>query len=516
MADTVLIVGAGPTGLVLGLWLAKQGIKVRIIDKTAEPGTTSRALAVHARTLELYEQLELADAVVAKGYTVPGARLWLGGREAARIPFSEIASELTPYGFLHIFPQDEHERLLIERLQGAGVNVERSTELVGYTEERDHIVARLVGPGGETLTVEAAFIAGCDGARSKVREEMGVGFPGGTYPQVFYVADVAGDGLAFNGDLNFDLDEGDFLAVFPLADKGRVRLIGAVKPSHGESLDQLTYEDVKDRAAEKLRLKVDKVNWFSVYRVHHRVTDHFRRGRALLLGDAAHIHTPVGGQGMNTGIGDAVNLAWKLEAVLNGRAPLTLLDTYETERRAFAERLVKTTDRAFSLVSAEGPIAEIVRTRVAPLVLPQIAKFAPAREYIFRTLSQITINYRGMGLDAGEAGPIRGGDRLPWVKLGDIDNYRAFRRIGWQAHVYGTLAAEVRDWLAERSILLRGFAWSEEMARAGLRRDALYLVRPDTYVALADAEPSTGALERYFARVGITPAALNSNAGFRD
>jgi 2-polyprenyl-6-methoxyphenol hydroxylase-like FAD-dependent oxidoreductase len=130
----VLIVGAGPTGLVLALWLTKQGVSVRLIDKTAEPGTTSRALAVHARTLELYEQLGLAEPVVAKGYTVPGFRLWIGGREAARVPFEEIVSDLTPYGFLHIFPQDEHERLLIDRpsrLWRAGRAIDRTSRIFG-------------------------------------------------------------------------------------------------------------------------------------------------------------------------------------------------------------------------------------------------------------------------------------------------------------------------------------------------------------------------------------------------
>jgi 2-polyprenyl-6-methoxyphenol hydroxylase-like FAD-dependent oxidoreductase len=220
MADpNVLIVGAGPTGLVLALWLTKQGVPVRIIDKTAEPGTTSRALAVHARTLELYEQLDLAEPIVAKGYTVPGFRLWLGGHQAARVPFEQIVSDLTPYGFLHIFPQNEHEKLLIERLEDLGVQVERSTEFLGYADEGDHISARLRGADGAESACNAAFIARCEGARSKVREAMGTGFPGGTYPQIFYVADVTGEGPPVNGDLNGDLDESDFLAIFPLADK---------------------------------------------------------------------------------------------------------------------------------------------------------------------------------------------------------------------------------------------------------------------------------------------------------
>jgi 2-polyprenyl-6-methoxyphenol hydroxylase-like FAD-dependent oxidoreductase len=143
---------------------------------------------------------------------------------------------------------------------------------------------------------------------------MGTGFPGGTYRQVFYVADVDAAGRAIDGELHVDLDEADFLAVFPLAEKGRVRLIGTVRDERADRADSLRFEDVSDRAINNLKVPVRKVNWFSTYHVHHRVTAHFRKGRAFLLGDAAHIHSPAGGQGMNTGIGDAINLAWKLAA----------------------------------------------------------------------------------------------------------------------------------------------------------------------------------------------------------
>ncbi len=353
--------------------------------------------------------------------------------------------------------------------------------------------------------VTAAFIAGCDGARSKVREIMGTGFPGGTYPQTFYVADVAGEGLAINGDLNVDLNESDFLAIFPLAHEGRVRLIGAVKPDHTKDPDKLTFDDISDRATQNLKLKVDKVNWFSVYHVHHRVTDRFRKGRAFVLGDAAHIHTPVGGQGMNTGIGDAINLAWKLEAVLAGRAQDALLDTFEAERRAFALRLVQTTDRFFNVAAGEGNLAEIIRTRVAPIVLPQMVRFEAARDYIFRTISQITLNYRGRGLDEGHAGPVHGGDRLPWVKMGGTDNYQALKRIGWQIHIYGKADDYVKRWAQDRRIPLEVYAWTEAMRHAGLRENALYLIRPDTYVGLALPAPSVDGVEHYLAKVQINP-----------
>jgi 2-polyprenyl-6-methoxyphenol hydroxylase-like FAD-dependent oxidoreductase len=499
----VLIIGAGPTGLVLALWLTKLGVNVRVLDKTAEPGTTSRALAVQARTLELYRQLNLADAVVERGHKVPAVNLWVKGEPAARLPFERIGSDLTPYPFLHIFPQDQHERLLIERLEALGVSVERRTELVSFTDGGERVIARLRGPEGQEETCEASYIAGCDGARSIVRETIGTGFRGGTYRQLFYVADVEAAGPALDGELHVDLDEADFLAVFPLAGKGRARLIGTVRDERADHANTLKFEDVSDRAITNLKVNVQKVNWFSTYHVHHRVTEHFRKGRAFLLGDAAHIHSPAGGQGMNTGIGDAINLAWKLATVLAGHAPDKLLDSYEAERIGFARRLVATTDRVFSFATAEGRIADILRTRVAPVLFPKVIAFETVREYIFRTVSQITLNYRGCPLSAGSAGHVHGGDRLPWVPIDGKDNFESLAAITWQVHVYGSASAELVTWCASHDVPLHVFDWRSEHDAAGLARDAAYLLRPDTYVALADASGAPATLDRYCADHGI-------------
>src|SRR5437868_7890267 len=453
MAQTdVLIMGAGATGLVLALWLARLGVRVRIVDKTAEPGTTSRALAVQARTLELYQQLDLTEAVVARGHRVPAVNLWVKGEAVARLPFERVGSNLTPYPFLHIFPQDQHERLLIERLGAFGVEVERRTELVNFTNRENGITARLRGPGGQQVDCEAKYIAGCDGARSTVREAIGTRFPGGTYRQVFYVADVEAAGPAANGELHVDLDEADFLGVFPLAGEGKARLIGTVRDERADRADTLTFKDVSDRAINHLKVQVNKVNWFSTYHVHHRVTQHFRKGRAFLLGDAAHIHSPAGGQGMNTGIGDAINLAWKLAAVIGARAPDTLLDSYEAERIGFARRLVATTDRVFSLATAEGPVAAVLRTRIVPVLFPRLTAFEAVREYMFRTVSQIMINYRGGALSAGSAGHVHGGDRLPWVRGNETDNFAPLREMSWQVHVYGSAKAELASWCTARQV----------------------------------------------------------------
>jgi 2-polyprenyl-6-methoxyphenol hydroxylase-like FAD-dependent oxidoreductase len=419
----VLIIGAGPTGLVLALWLSKLGVRVRIIDKTSAPGTTSRALAVQARTLELYRQLDLADTVVRNGHRVAAANFWVNGKPVAQLPLNRIGEGLTPYAFVEIFPQDEHERLLIERLEDYGVTVERDTALESFEETGDGLTAHLRLPDGEQEICQACYLAGCDGARSVVRKTLDAGFPGGTYQQIFYVADVKASGPAMNGELHLDLDEADFLAVFPLAGEGRARLIGTVRDERADRAETLEFSDVSSRAIEHLKVHIEDVHWFSTYRVHHRVAEHFRSGRAFLLGDAAHVHSPAGGQGMNTGIGDAINLAWKLAAVLSGAAEPRLLDSYETERIAFARRLVSTTDKVFSFVTAEGRMADLLRMRVAPFLIPKMASFEASREFLFRTVSQVTLNYRGMPLSQGAAGHVHGGDRLPWAHDGEGDNY---------------------------------------------------------------------------------------------
>jgi 2-polyprenyl-6-methoxyphenol hydroxylase-like FAD-dependent oxidoreductase len=485
----VLIVGAGPTGLVLALWLARLGVRARIVDRTSEPGTTSRALAVQGRTLELYHQIGLADTVVERGRTVAAVNLWISGRRVAHAVFGEMGTGISPYPFALVFPQDEHERLLVERLTAAGITVERQTEVVSVDDAGDRVIARLKRSDGTLETCTATYIAGCDGGHSIVRESMHAGFAGGTYARLFYVADVEAGGEVVNGDVHVGLDRVEFLAVFPLKGHGRVRLVGTVRDEADHPREKLTWDDVSQRVIDWMRIDVKRVHWFSTYRVHHRVAGTFRKGRAFLAGDAAHVHSPVGGQGMNTGIGDAVNLAWKLAAVLRGNADASILDSYETERIAFARRLVATTDRGFTGVTSTNPLIRFLRLRALPIVVPLLFRFRPTRRLMFRTVSQVSVNYRGSQLSDGHAGSVEGGDRLPWVKVSadeaHADNFAPLTSIGWQLHVYGDAAPEIRSTCEQRRLPLHEFAWSREMADAALARDAAYLVRPDGYVALA-------------------------------
>ena len=494
----VLIVGAGPTGLVLALWLTKLGIEVRIVDKSDAPGTTSRALGIQARTLELYRQLNLADAVVAAGRVNQGINLWVKGERKGRLAFADAGASLTPYPFLLIYPQDQHERLLIDRLEGMGVHVERRTEFLGFEDKADGIVARLRLPDGTEQSCEASYLAGCDGARSPIRHTIGTGFEGGTYPQIFYVADivVAGSKGVADGEVHISLETADFLALFSYGNAGEARLIGTVRDER-EDVETLTFDDVGRRAIDALGLKIAKVNWFSTYRVHHRVTNRYRVGRAFLLGDAAHVHSPAGAQGMNTGIGDAINLAWKIAAILKGEALDNLLDSYETERKAFAIRLVNSTDRVFTFVSGEGPLADFIRTRVAPILLPHVFRIPALRKAMFRVISQTMINYRASALSDGKAGGVAGGDRLPWVVTDGRDNYQSLTALTWQVHVYGTPDPTLAGWCASHNIALHVLEFGPAHEKAGLARNAAYLLRPDTYVACAAPTGNPAALEAY-------------------
>jgi hypothetical protein len=298
------------------------------------------------------------------------------------------------------------------------------------------------------------------------------------------------------------MDEGDFLAVFPLKGEGRARLVGDLERTGDEAF---TFDDVGHAVIDRLGVEIRRVNWFSTYRVHHRVADTWRRGPVFVLGDAAHIHSPVGGQGMNTGIGDAVNLAWKLAAVLRGRAPDALLDTFQRERIAFARRLVATTDKMFQAVSRNDAVSRFLRLTVAPNALPVLARSDAFRRWIFEMISQTGVNYRGKGLAEGAAGEIHGGDRLPWAE--GTDNYAPLKSLAWTAQVHGEPEPGVVEACAAAAIPLSVFPWTEAAARAGFHAGAFHLVRPDGYVALAANRGAPQALAAFQARRGLTLAA---------
>lgn len=495
----ILIAGAGPSGLVLALWLARRGISFRLIDKANGPGEGSRALAVHARTLEFYRQLGLSDRVVEEGIKVTRLGLRANGKQISDAVLSNFGKGQSPFPFVFAYPQDEHERLLIEELSKLGQEVEWETELTGFTQTEERVYATLSSPQGTEKT-EALYLCGCDGAHSAVRHAIKADFPGGTYEQIFFVADTQLRGPAPEHKLQIGVTAQDFCIILPVRQTGSVRLIGIVPSSHEED-EEISFEDVAPSVERNTGFDVETVNWFSTYKVHHRVAETFRQGRAFLLGDAAHIHSPAGGQGMNTGIGDAANLAWKLADVLQGRAGAQVLDTYESERIGFARSLVKSTDRVFTFMASRSSFGAVWRAGLLPRALPLLVRISFMQGFLFRLVSQIGIEYRQSALSEGKAGGVTAGDRLPW--LGTEDNFAPLSSLGWQVHVYGTSDKAFEDACKKLKLPLHVFGPPKG---TGLRQDAAYLLRPDGHVALALPDQAAGRLSDYVSRWRIEGA----------
>jgi 2-polyprenyl-6-methoxyphenol hydroxylase-like FAD-dependent oxidoreductase len=462
-------------------------------------------MVVQARTLEFYGQYRFADEMIEQGIVAGAAHLRKGGddgrgRELVSFSFKDLGEGLSLYPFALAYPQDDHERFLIAKLNAAGGAVEWRSRLTSFTQDGNGVRAAIVRDG-QTEEVEASFICGCDGARSAVREALGIEFPGGTYDQLFFVADVKID-RGFERDLYINLGEHILTLMFPVRSSGMQRLIGLVPPELSERPD-LTFEDIRGQVEKLLDIRVTEVNWFSTYRVHHRVADRFRVGCAFLLGDAGHIHSPAGGQGMNTGIGDSVNLGWKLAHVLQSRAHPSLLDSYQPERMAFARSLVSTTDRAFTQMVAEGFKGELTRRFLAPLFITGATHFAVSRHAMFRLVSQTRIHYADSPLSEGRAGGVHGGDRLPWVRMGAADNFVPLRSLDWQLHVYGEIERGLASACAEFGLAAHVFEWTNAANHAGVEHHAMYLVRPDGHVAMASSEQSATKLRVFIERVGL-------------
>jgi 2-polyprenyl-6-methoxyphenol hydroxylase-like FAD-dependent oxidoreductase len=509
----VLIVGAGPTGLMLANQLARRGLRPLIIERHAGPSLQTRALGVQARTLEIYSRMGLAERAIELGKPGNGAHLWSEGRQIGAVSLSDAGSKQTPYPYILVLGQDDNERLMGEQLNSLGVEVQWGTELLALEQHSSHVVATLKQANGETRKITAAWVAGCDGSRSSVRTLSGIDFPGAPYEHVFFVADVEATGNMAPDEVNVYLWRAGFHLFFPMRGQDHWRIVGIVPPQLRDQ-DELEFADVmpsvQGQAGSSLSIKA--CSWFSTYRIHHRAAARFRDRRCFLLGDAAHVHSPVGAQGMNTGLQDAYNLAWKLALVIQGKADASLLDSYEAERHPVAQRLLDTTDRGFRLIVSDSWLAGLFRTKI----LARIAAFAVNRKRVqrlaFRTVSQTGIHYRRSPLSATAAvlpkqAP-QAGDRFPWMHLqldagGPVqDLFQALDDTRFTLLVFGGAAAQTlpdMDGLLKIHTIPITAGNEAEQARANVPRSAFYLLRPDGHVGLCGPTLDAAALRRYFA-----------------
>jgi 2-polyprenyl-6-methoxyphenol hydroxylase-like FAD-dependent oxidoreductase len=513
MRDTdVLVVGAGPTGLMLANQLGRRGVRALIIDRHAGPSLQTRALGVQARTLEIYSQLGIVDRALELGKRATGANMWSQGRRAARLPLGDIGHDLSPYPFLLILGQDDNERLLGEALQNWGMAIEWNTELVGLAQQADHVIAKLKQADGTIREVTAAWAAGCDGARSAVRELSGIAFQGAPYEHVFFVADTQMTGPMVPDELNVYLWREGFHLFFPMRGIDHWRVVGIVPPAL-RGRDDLTLDEVipSIRKEAGSGLAFQGCRWFSTYRIHHRRAERFRDRRCFLLGDAAHSHSPVGAQGMNTGLQDAYNLGWKLALVVSGAAGAALLESYEAERIPVAARLLSTTDRAFSLVVSDSRLAGLFRTRLVPKILARALRLERIQKLAFRTISQTGIHYRNGPLSETlpglpDAAP-RAGDRFPWLRLklsanGPVEDlYEKLDDTRFNLIVIGQAAPAggvpgLGD-LLRTHVVSSDPSNDRELTRADIPRTAFYLLRPDGHIGLSGIRLDAAAVARY-------------------
>lgn len=430
MKTDVIIVGAGPTGLALACQFIRHGVAFVIFDKNETTTPHSKAIGVQARTLEIYEQIDLADKLIHEGAIAAKARMIVGGKVRGEAVFGELGKGMSPYPFVLIVEQGRHEKLLYDFIKSHGKDIFWRTELENFTHDENGVSAKVKNANGEIETIEAKFLVGCDGAKSPVRHALGLAFEGSTFERMFYVADV-------EIDWNFSHDAGqafllkhNLLAFFPMKGEKQWRIVGTFPEEFAKDEGDVLYEEIEEQIKQDAALELDitKVNWFSTYKVHTRAVTRFSVGRCFLAGDSAHIHTPAGAQGMNTGIQDGYNLAWKLAAVLKGKADEKLLETYNEERLPNAQALLETTDRFFNLAASPDWWFSFLRMHVFPYIAGIAFRLNAVKKFLFPRVSQIGINYRHSSLSVSKGGfKIKAGDRMPYFEIEGASIYDRLR-----------------------------------------------------------------------------------------
>ncbi|GIF08596.1 FAD-dependent monooxygenase [Actinoplanes siamensis] len=473
----VLVVGAGPTGLMLANWLTRLGVHVLVVDGKDGPTRESRALVVQARSLEIYDQLGIGEEVLDAARRAEALAPGTGARVFGRIPLGALGDGVTPYPFIEVLEQSRNEEILYDNLCKLGGDVIWETPVTAVTQIDDGIQAK-VG----NHTVHARFCVGCDGTNSAVRRARRIAFEGSTNAHRFYVLDAAAAAGLVADSVNVRPGGRDFLLAFPMSGRDNWRLIGIVRDEDADgSLDE---EDVRARLRERFAVTYTGARWFATYRVHHRVAAAFRDGPFFLAGDAGHVHSPVGAQGMNTGLQDAHNLAFKLADVLRGRRRDNWLDRYEAERRPVARTLVATTDRIFQAITSDRRTTRALRTALVRLLAPVAVRTLPRAaggSRLFQYVSQVRIHYPigpEANLPNGHRDPVVG-RRLPWSG----GNFAVLRTADWQIHGYGGVeGTEAPDLGLPVHIF-------PAAPSTPLQPGLFYLVRPDGFVA-ARARPA--------------------------
>jgi 2-polyprenyl-6-methoxyphenol hydroxylase-like FAD-dependent oxidoreductase len=417
-----LICGAGPVGLVMAAELMRYGVECRIIDKAPEPTRVSKALALHARSLEVFEDMGVLEPFLDEGLRLEGAHIYDKSQELAHIRFDHVDLSDLPYPFGILLPQSHTERILLAHLAKSGVGVERPKELVNFTQDADGITVMLQSADGTSETVRTHWLLGCDGAGSTVRQLVGETFHGETYKEVFWVADVVMNTSLPASEIHSVLHPDGMMMIFPLFPERRLYRIAAdvaIDVPEGTRPSAPTLAEMQEiaRVRSPFPVEFSSMEWASGFRIHHRKISRYRHGRVFLAGDAAHIHSPMGGQGMNTGIQDAYNLAWKLALVEKGKGKEALLESYHAEREPIAASLLAATDRMTRMAKTRNPLVQKIRNKVVPM----LAGTDLVKTKLLRGMTEVELAYPESPIVRedwrGGKGEIQAGDRAPDATL---------------------------------------------------------------------------------------------------
>lgn len=505
----VIIIGAGPTGLSLACQFVRYGIDFVILEKREGVTPYSKAIGVHARTLEIYEQLGLAQKALQQGAIAGKARMLAGGEVRGEIDLSNIGEGLSAYPFVLMLEQSKNEQLLYEYLQRHQKEVLWKTELESFSQNDSGVTSQVKTADGTFRIIKANYLVGCDGPKSLVRHTLGLEFEGSTFERMFYVADTQIDWNLGHEALNVCLSKDSFVIFFPLKGDRRYRIVGVFPEEFAKDEGDILYEEIEQRIKEetKLDLGIHDVEWFSTYKVHTRRVNKFSEGNCFLAGDSAHIHSPAGAQGMNTGIQDGYNLAWKMALVLKEKADEKLLASYNEERLENAKHLLHTTDRLFQFAAGPGRFLEFFRSRVFPSIAKYILRLDTVKKFIFPLISQIGINYRihALSLHAGDENfKVKAGDRMPYFLVDGESIYDKLHKPGFHWLVfsdghndYQALRIELESQYADL-VDFNAIQLDPHMIEAfGTSKSFNLLLRPDNYIGFISTESSLGRLRIY-------------------
>lgn len=521
MDTEVLIIGAGPTGLMMACQLWRCGVKLRILDKQQDRAHESRAFAIQAKSMEIFQNLGIAEEFLKLARSNVDFAFFINGKKQIEINFQHFQHQDTPFPSVYFLSQTETERILIEFLEKKAIYIERQKELITFTQDIKCVQATIKDNiAGSAEKINCAYIIGCDGAHSSIRHTLNFSFEGNAYPQIFNLVDASIEWPYSRNKFLFFLGKNGVFVHIPLTEQIS-RIMLAKRAGHAEEkLSTPNLVELEHLASVLTQVPVKLVNpiWISQFRLHHRGVIKYYQNRAFLVGDAAHIHSPVGGQGMNTGIQDGTNLAWKLALVLKKGISDKLLDTYEAERHPVGKILLKTTDQFFSLLTAKGYFISKLQNWLLPFVITFLFSKKNLEKRLFWFMSQLNIHYAKNSFNyeviekshqvlKGGPGP---GYRAPNApanssSLFKLVSHKPFNILYFETkkeqtdkHIekINVFIKNNRDWMQVHVFVLSP-ANQLLFKRYGVISSAMYVVRPDGYIGFRINSNNYFLLEKY-------------------